>query len=275
MACGRRATPTTSGLDSDVTRASFTSVTQSGAGHARAPAHPIDPRQPATSTCGGPRARGSARSRGPARRRAGGRSPSPRRGSPSGRPRSRPRPRSAGRRARWRAHQRELALGPLPEEAARRRWRPHPRRLSPDCGRRALSRWPQQQDRGWRPHSGASRRRLHNVTQRRWRRPRLVPRPRHRLDAINVNGGAIAFGHPLGAAAVRLVLTLTLEFCRRRRQARGCRPVRGGGRLGDAHPRAGDRQRPAGRRRSRAVSGSAPAPQRSSSTTSASTVGAP
>ena len=34
-------------------------------------------------------------------------------------------------------------------------------------------------------------------------------------DRVNVNGGAIAFGHPLGATGTRLVLTLLLELQRR------------------------------------------------------------
>jgi acetyl-CoA acetyltransferase family protein len=35
------------------------------------------------------------------------------------------------------------------------------------------------------------------------------------LDRLNVNGGAIALGHPLGATGTRLVLTLLLELRRR------------------------------------------------------------
>jgi acetyl-CoA acetyltransferase len=34
-------------------------------------------------------------------------------------------------------------------------------------------------------------------------------------DRVNVNGGAIALGHPLGATGTRLVLTLLLELQRR------------------------------------------------------------
>jgi acetyl-CoA acetyltransferase len=34
-------------------------------------------------------------------------------------------------------------------------------------------------------------------------------------DRVNVNGGAIALGHPLGATGTRLVLTLLLELRRR------------------------------------------------------------
>ena len=34
-------------------------------------------------------------------------------------------------------------------------------------------------------------------------------------EKVNVNGGAIALGHPLGMTGTRLLLTLTLELCRR------------------------------------------------------------
>ena len=34
-------------------------------------------------------------------------------------------------------------------------------------------------------------------------------------DKVNVNGGAIALGHPLGMSGARLLLTLTLELRRR------------------------------------------------------------
>lgn len=36
-------------------------------------------------------------------------------------------------------------------------------------------------------------------------------------ERVNVNGGAIAIGHPLGATGTRLVLTLALELKRRGR----------------------------------------------------------
>jgi acetyl-CoA acetyltransferase family protein len=39
-------------------------------------------------------------------------------------------------------------------------------------------------------------------------------------EKVNVNGGAIALGHPLGATGARILLTLTLEM-RRRRARRG------------------------------------------------------
>ena len=36
-------------------------------------------------------------------------------------------------------------------------------------------------------------------------------------ERVNVNGGAIALGHPLGATGARLILTLALELLRRRK----------------------------------------------------------
>jgi acetyl-CoA acyltransferase 2 len=39
-------------------------------------------------------------------------------------------------------------------------------------------------------------------------------------EKVNVNGGAIALGHPLGATGARILLTLTLEM-RRRGATRG------------------------------------------------------
>ena len=36
------------------------------------------------------------------------------------------------------------------------------------------------------------------------------------LEKLNVNGGAIALGHPLGATGTRLVITLLYELCRRK-----------------------------------------------------------
>jgi acetyl-CoA acetyltransferase len=37
-------------------------------------------------------------------------------------------------------------------------------------------------------------------------------------DKVNVNGGAIALGHPLGASGTRLLLTVMLELRRRGRK---------------------------------------------------------
>lgn len=52
-------------------------------------------------------------------------------------------------------------------------------------------------------------------------------------DIINVNGGAIAIGHPLGASGFRLLLTLALEM-RRRKVRRGIASLCGGGGQGMA-----------------------------------------
>ena len=35
------------------------------------------------------------------------------------------------------------------------------------------------------------------------------------MDKINVNGGAIALGHPVGATGARLVMTISAELARR------------------------------------------------------------
>jgi acetyl-CoA C-acetyltransferase len=50
---------------------------------------------------------------------------------------------------------------------------------------------------------------------------------------INVNGGAIALGHPIGASGARLALTLALEL-RRRGGGLGAAALCGGGGQGDA-----------------------------------------
>jgi acetyl-CoA C-acetyltransferase len=51
--------------------------------------------------------------------------------------------------------------------------------------------------------------------------------------AVNVNGGAVALGHPIGASGTRLVLTLALEL-RRRGGGAGAAALCGGGGQGDA-----------------------------------------
>jgi acetyl-CoA acetyltransferase len=60
---------------------------------------------------------------------------------------------------------------------------------------------------GHRPHRG----------QRGLRRQYLAVEKELGLDRdrVNVNGGAIALGHPLGMTGTRLLLTLTLELRRR------------------------------------------------------------
>jgi len=50
---------------------------------------------------------------------------------------------------------------------------------------------------------------------------------------VNVNGGAVALGHPIGASGTRLVLTLALEL-RRRGGGTGAAALCGGGGQGDA-----------------------------------------
>jgi acetyl-CoA C-acetyltransferase len=52
-------------------------------------------------------------------------------------------------------------------------------------------------------------------------------------DVVNVNGGAIALGHPIGMSGARLVLTLALEL-RRRGGGTGAAALCGGGGQGDA-----------------------------------------
>ena len=52
-------------------------------------------------------------------------------------------------------------------------------------------------------------------------------------DKVNVNGGAVALGHPIGASGARLVLTLALEL-RRRGGGLGVAAICSGGGQGDA-----------------------------------------
>ena len=53
------------------------------------------------------------------------------------------------------------------------------------------------------------------------------------LDRVNVNGGAVALGHPIGASGARVVLTLAMEL-RRRGGGLGAAALCGGGGQGDA-----------------------------------------
>jgi acetyl-CoA C-acetyltransferase len=52
-------------------------------------------------------------------------------------------------------------------------------------------------------------------------------------EIVNVNGGAIALGHPIGMSGARLALTLALEL-RRRGGGLGAAALCGGGGQGDA-----------------------------------------
>ena len=53
-------------------------------------------------------------------------------------------------------------------------------------------------------------------------------------EITNVNGGAIALGHPLGVSGTRVALTLLLELKRRRGGGLGAAALCGGGGQGDA-----------------------------------------
>jgi len=50
---------------------------------------------------------------------------------------------------------------------------------------------------------------------------------------VNVNGGAVALGHPIGASGTRIVLTLAYEMHRREVDVAGA-AICGGGGQGDA-----------------------------------------
>ena len=52
-------------------------------------------------------------------------------------------------------------------------------------------------------------------------------------DKVNVNGGAIALGHPIGASGARILTTLVYEL-RRRGGGLGCAAICSGGGQGDA-----------------------------------------
>ena len=52
-------------------------------------------------------------------------------------------------------------------------------------------------------------------------------------EKVNINGGAIALGHPIGASGARLVLTLAYAL-RRRGGGTGVASLCGGGGQGDA-----------------------------------------
>lgn len=52
-------------------------------------------------------------------------------------------------------------------------------------------------------------------------------------ERVNVNGGAIAYGHPIGASGARIVMTLMYEL-RRRGQKHGVAAICSGGAQGDA-----------------------------------------
>jgi acetyl-CoA C-acetyltransferase len=53
------------------------------------------------------------------------------------------------------------------------------------------------------------------------------------LDRVNINGGAIAVGHPVGLSGARLVLHLALELGRMGGSRVGAAALCGGGGMGD------------------------------------------
>ena len=52
-------------------------------------------------------------------------------------------------------------------------------------------------------------------------------------DRVNVNGGAVALGHPIGASGARIIASLVFEL-RRRGGGLGCAAICSGGGQGDA-----------------------------------------
>ena len=52
-------------------------------------------------------------------------------------------------------------------------------------------------------------------------------------ERVNVNGGAVAIGHPIGASGARILGTLIMEL-RRRGGGYGCAAICSGGGQGDA-----------------------------------------
>jgi acetyl-CoA C-acetyltransferase len=52
-------------------------------------------------------------------------------------------------------------------------------------------------------------------------------------EKVNVNGGAVAIGHPIGASGARIIGTLIMEL-RRRGGGLGCAAICSGGGQGDA-----------------------------------------
>ena len=68
------------------------------------------------------------------------------------------------------------------------------------------------------------------------------------MEQVNVNGGAIALGHPLGASGTKLAATLLNELERTQRPLRAAQTMCEGGGLANAtHHRAPGLSRPSGR----------------------------
>lgn len=65
-----------------------------------------------------------------------------------------------------------------------------------------------------------------------WRSVDLLGLDPEKMDNVNVNGGAIAFGHPIGVSGIRIVTTLAYEL-RRQGGGYGAAGICGGGGQGD------------------------------------------
>lgn len=65
-----------------------------------------------------------------------------------------------------------------------------------------------------------------------WRSTELLGLDPAEMENVNVNGGAIAFGHPIGVSGIRIVTTLAYEL-RRRGGGYGAAGICGGGGQGD------------------------------------------
>ena len=63
--------------------------------------------------------------------------------------------------------------------------------------------------------------------------PHCVAPAGRRSGTVNVNGGAVALGHPIGASGARIVLSLALEL-KRRGGGLGLAAICSGGGQGDA-----------------------------------------
>jgi acetyl-CoA C-acetyltransferase len=65
-----------------------------------------------------------------------------------------------------------------------------------------------------------------------WRSVDLLGQDPEEMESVNVNGGAIAFGHPIGVSGIRIVTTLAYEL-KRRGGGYGAAGICGGGGQGD------------------------------------------
>ena len=175
--------------------------------------------------------RGSARASPPSRS-AGCR----RRSRPAARsPRARPaRSRTARRPSSWPAGRPPSgwACRCWPRSARTAWWRGPTPRCSCSRPTRSTGRAPRRGIGRRRPRPRRDQRGLRR--RRRGQRPGAGAGRRPTVDArVNVNGGAVALGHPIGASGARLVLTLALELARRG-GGTGVAALCGGGGQGDA-----------------------------------------